>query len=388
MSRYKKIFEINECKWVVDSPVYFNKGALLYDNVKESNLLQVQFKNIQNEVIIGIKISVVCYDITGNELNTITHEYLDIRNSINETFGDNVPIYLIDRNARQFEIIINQIVFANNTIININKMMETLPSITAFNIVKYQQLYQENLYGYDSYYKALYEPHEHIDFWYCTCGAINVHNSSCINCHKSKESVFDLYNIHRLEEIIAEEKYIQASRANDTIEDLQHAINILTHISSYKDSDKLIEQYNIKLAQLQEIKNSKAQKRKKKNFISVLSIFAVLITILGIFLYKEHNRKNYIKYNTANELMSRREEWDSYKEEWQEAYEIFDELGGFLDSKKLAEECKVLIFEKKYSIAVNFMKEKEYEDAIKFLEEIDDYKDSDELIKTCKEKIN
>ena len=65
-----------------------------------------------------------------------------------------------------------------------------------------------------------------------------------------------------------------------------------------------------------------------------------------VFLMKEHKRKNYIDYNKAVGLMNKPEEWDSYMNDWQEAYDIFSELDDFQDSKELAEECKILIFEK------------------------------------------
>lgn len=389
MSRYKKILDINERQWIVNSPVCLDKGALLNDNVKEENLLQLQFRNIKNKNIIAMKISIVTKDITHNEVDIITYEYLDINIPMNGIFGSNIPVYLPNTNSRNFDFIVDKVVYVDNTVVYINSKLISLPPLSKFNIMEYQQLYQDNVYGKNSSIKAMYEPYNDNEFWYCTCGALNVYESNkCINCHKSKLLVFDLYSIQRLEEIMIEEKYIQACRDTDNIEELKQNISNLEELLSYKDSNELINQQKIKLVELQARNKAKLKKKKKKMFIGALLLSSPFIIVSMIFFMKERERINDINYNKAIELMAIPQKPNSYKEEWQEAYEIFSKLGNYRDADELAEICKNLIWKRKYSIAVRYMKEEEYKEALKLLKGLGGYKDSKELIKECKEKMD
>ncbi|MBQ6231338.1 MAG: toll/interleukin-1 receptor domain-containing protein [Eubacterium sp.] len=134
-----------------------------------------------------------------------------------------------------------------------------------------------------------------------------------------------------------------------------------------------------KLQQEERERKERAEKvrRKKKRRRIAISTFVVLFLIAGgvlatIFYFIPES-----KYKKALKKMD--------NEEYSEAIELFEELGGYRDSKRKLEEAEKLEHkEYLYMRAKNYRTAKLFQDPIDYLEEITPYKDSEELLKQYK----
>lgn len=107
---------------------------------------------------------------------------------------------------------------------------------------------------------------------------------------------------------------------------------------------------------------------RKKIYRSIIGLI-----LIGIFLYATYLR-NYLekKYEKAMDFYN--------QNEYESAYNIFLELGDYLDSEEYLEYSD---YGKKYNEALELISDNDYDNAIKILNEIIDYKNSNALYNEC-----
>ena len=98
--RYQRIKSIDESSWNIESPIVFNKGALLRDNKIDKNILQVQFVNCSEKIIAAVYITILCFDVFDQKLYEIKYCYNDLKVKSGEKFGGSVPIEEDNEDAR------------------------------------------------------------------------------------------------------------------------------------------------------------------------------------------------------------------------------------------------------------------------------------------------
>ncbi|MBQ3490043.1 MAG: TIR domain-containing protein [Clostridia bacterium] len=180
----------------------------------------------------------------------------------------------------------------------------------------------------------------------------------------------------RILEIEQDDVYHTAVRYqnNDTIEDLEKAIEQFLKIPDWKDSQSQTDFCRKRIEELKE----KIRKKQKAKTIAKILISLICIGIASILLWNQviiPMQKN-SKYDDAVSLMA----YGRYEK----AIPIFRELNGYKDSVAKIKQCNDAIA---YKNAVSLMNSGKYKEAIKAFEALGDYKDSAKKAEECKKLV-
>jgi len=107
--------------------------------------------------------------------------------------------------------------------------------------------------------------------------------------------------------------------------------------------------------------------KNKKIIIIVMAV--MLVTAIGIGI---NGAIPMIKYNTAIGLMD--------EERYEEAIDIFTELGDYADSVEFIKACKEAIVDRPYKTALRLLAQKKYREAYDIFQNINGYKDSEDYL--------
>lgn len=163
--------------------------------------------------------------------------------------------------------------------------------------------------------------------------------------------------------------------------------NIIVKINAKKEAEekRRIEQERQK-AEQERIRQEKQAKRKvalkKGAKISAFIIAGIMtLVILGslILLFVNNVIIPANRYNDALALMD--------SGDWFKARDLLLSLDDYKDSEDLLEQCNNKIRDYKYDNALQLIDDGKYSEAVQILEEISDYKDSDDLLKQCREAL-
>ena len=122
---------------------------------------------------------------------------------------------------------------------------------------------------------------------------------------------------------------------SDSVAKVKKSIEEYNKIANYKDVDNRILLSEEKIKQLNSIANEKQiaySKKRKRKFTIVLSIITVIIVgIILAFVITNVNKSN--NYNSAVQMLE--------SGQYQEAYDLFRELGDYKDSEKQMDNAKI-----------------------------------------------
>lgn len=113
--RYLSFYKLqnNDCIFGENCPVNA-VGRLLIDKQLKRIVGQLKFRNLSNDPISYISISIKGYDDNGNVIQNIDNfEYKDLHANFGDEFGSNIAIIFKSINIRRFSIRISQIIFEN-----------------------------------------------------------------------------------------------------------------------------------------------------------------------------------------------------------------------------------------------------------------------------------
>ena len=310
MSRYETLTKTEPNQYIATCPVIIEKYAILKDTKKDSILLQVKYKRIANKKIEGLIVSVESYDIKGDRVEGVQEfQYLDIDND-NQTFGEQVPIKLPDKNTRRCKILIKEAIYDDGTvwknndfdIIDISSDGSTIYDVNVDDIWSEEEINElmsqileskqnpDEIYNESvTQYRLINDLNEYLfvdndNYWICSCGELNcIENDFCYNCGKNKETLKQQQDFSEIKSLV-KEKLI-----NEKIE-----------------YDKACEEQKIKEAK-EKTERIERAKRTKRN-IKIASIASIIIVcVAGIIFGGYHLYVDVIKpnrlYNSIEELI-------------------------------------------------------------------------------------
>ena len=112
--RYKRLFALPENLHTEDAPVVIMAGALLKDNQTGRVLAQLKLKNVSEETIKSVKVSIQAFGKSGAEAKGIHYEYADISVKSGEEFGSKTPIEMNNK-ILYYSAVITEVLFENGT---------------------------------------------------------------------------------------------------------------------------------------------------------------------------------------------------------------------------------------------------------------------------------
>ena len=112
--RYKRLFALPENLHTEVAPVVIAAGALLKDNQTGRVLAQLKLKNVSEETIKSVKVSIQAFGKSGVEAKEIHYEYANISVKSGEEFGSKTPIELNNK-ILYYSAVITEVLFENGT---------------------------------------------------------------------------------------------------------------------------------------------------------------------------------------------------------------------------------------------------------------------------------
>lgn len=334
--RYNKLFTLPGDLYAEGSPVLISAGALLKDNQTGKVLCQLKFKNISDAVISALKVLVVGYDMSQEEVCREEHQYLDLKVSRDGSFGAKEAIPLPERSVRSYTAHVLAVHFADGSRYFADEQAwESLPEEQHLRT----RLFDRELirqYKLDTGEKSELVPMEYKDIWRCSCGALNRSDESCHLC------------AHSLEEL-----------------------------KRLLDVDLLLEEKNARLME----ESKKAAQRESNREHSAKIIKTVLMVIIPLLLaaaaawfFYNRSLQRESDYQMAEVLYQ--------AGKYSDAAAAFDALGDYEDSAARADEIRLILSDiNSYEKAQKFLENGRYDDAYNAFTAMGDYEDAPELAK-------
>ena len=184
--RYTRLYSLERDLYIPGMPLIIAAGALLQDSITNNMLAQLKFKNIDPRTITAVKVSVTMYDAVGQPLaRPVEHQYLDLNEARDTEFGTKAAIVLPSRNVRSFDVRLLEVVFADGDswIDDGGELMPLIQQETLAEAFGDNETAHQYQIRYGSACK--YNPAEHMDLWFCTCGCVNhMDETHCHSCRR------------------------------------------------------------------------------------------------------------------------------------------------------------------------------------------------------------
>ena len=371
--RYTKLFSLPENLYAEGSPVIIEAGVLTLDNNTNRVFVQLKFRNISDEEIKALSVTLKAYFVTGKEASEpVKYQYLDFCSHIDEEFGAKTPVLLHDNTVRSFSVHVDEVVYTDNTVGEVNlDYSESVPEqhllckTDGWNndtASEFKKLTND---------KCVYAVCEYKDLWLCSCGGANslVRDKRCRRCGCARDFLKSI-TPEKAQAHINDTIYDDAvtKMQSNSVTDYDKAIALFNSIHGWKDADdktKECEKLREELKQTIAIERQKEGIRRKKQIkkiVIAVSIFCICV-ILGVVTKKAIIPA--VKYHKADNLIS--------EQKYDEAEIIFDSLDSFMDSKIKKVECQK---EKIYQTAQKALSEGKLLEACRAFISLNEYKDS------------
>ena len=125
---YLRLQTYDETLWYPGCPVMLEKSALLYDRIKNLQLLQCKFRNIQEKSIRSISVQITLFDHNNQMLgNPFSFQYSQLNVLFHGEFGSQTPIYLPVSNVAKFQIMLKEVTYTDQSRYLDGNILQPLP---------------------------------------------------------------------------------------------------------------------------------------------------------------------------------------------------------------------------------------------------------------------
>ena len=291
--RFSKLFTLPESLYCAGAPVMIAAGAIQKDNETGRVFGQLKLRNIQDKGIKAVKVSLSPFDTAGKPLGgPIEHQYLDLSAPRDGEFGTKSAIKLADAGTRAFTVSVAEVVFADGSVwAGADGAWESLtPPAPLEEVLEDAELVKQYRlkYGQDCKYQTKRER----DLWLCACGAVNREGERLCHCCGKDPAILSGADLPALKE----------------------------------ERDQRLAEESKRAAEAKAAAEVQAKRMKK---IALIAAPILLVVIIAGVLFSDYTKKS-DAYSAAAALLEERE--------FDDAMDAFAELGGFKDSKEMAEQ--------------------------------------------------
>lgn len=342
--RYTKLFSLPKNLYAEGSPVIIEAGVLTLDNNTNRVFVQLKFRNISDKEIKALSVTLKAYYVTSKEVSEpVKYQYLDFCSSIDEEFGAKTPILLHDNTVRSFSVHIDEVVYCDNTVGEVN--LDHSESVPEQHLLcktdgwnkdtasEFKKLTDD---------KCVYAICEYKDLWLCSCGCANslVRDKRCRRCgcaHDLLKSITPEKAQAHINDTVYDDAITKMQ--SNSVTDYDKAIALFNSIHGWKDADdkakeceKLRDELKQSIIEARQAEEKRRKKRNKKIIkISCIPVACIITVVLLVSVIKSAIVKNK-QYTTAIEELN--------AGNVAAAYSGFAQLGKYKDSKEKAEEVR------------------------------------------------
>lgn len=344
--RFERIYFLPDNLYATGAPVIIAAGALLKDTETGAILAQLKFRSISPKAIKALKVKVVMLDAFEKAFGeAITFEYLDLNVQRDAEFGQKKAIPIKNSSVRAFTAKVVEVAYLDNTVwASENAEWDQFPkSISLEEALGDPLLAKEYRLRYGQ--KAMFMPVKSAGTWVCACGAVNyIEETVCHACNSEATLLFS-FDLEKMKDEIEAEAKAQAEAK----------------------------------AMAEEARKQKRQKNKqqlKKVLKKIIPVVLALAVVCGaIKLYTAVIRPEN-QYKTANKLFA--------NGQYQEAEQLFREIGEYKDSPLKVEETHEAWLRAQYTAAKELFEAGEYEASEAAFLVLGDYADSKQQAETSR----
>lgn len=390
-SRFQEVFRLPSQQYIEGSPVIIEAGALQKDEQTGKILAQIKIKNISPNIIVGCKVFICAFELSGAELQGIdSFSYLDISVARGGDFGTKVPVFLPNDLTRKFSVAVTEVLFNDNTMWKSDPVeWKSIPKQNRIeSVLQDTDLTEE--YKIEAGDNAEYYPEISNGLFLCTCGNINMDASSpCFRCHRKYDALMHILDAEKL-----------SNNRKERLEKERQKKEKEEQVAALIEAEKKEKKQGIK-------------KRIKRIFIVAIPsilLAGVIFFVANRYIRPEIDRiicyhaaikyMNEKNYNEAEKIfallgdykdsedqvkeVSYRKADDLYQEgNYDAAIDTWKTIIEYSDSKDRITIAENDILEEKYQAAVSLMDAKKYIEAAKAFDELGGYKDSKDKNSEC-----
>lgn len=390
-SRFQEVFRLPSQQYIKGGPVIIEAGALQKDEQTGKILAQIKIKNISPNIIVGCKVFIRAFELSGAELQGIdSFSYLDISVARGGDFGTKVPVFLPNDLTRKFSVAVTEVLFNDNTMWKSDPVeWKSIPKQNRIeSVLQDTDLTEE--YKIEAGDNAEYYPEISNGLFLCTCGNINMDASSpCFRCHRKYDALMHILDAEKL-----------SNNRKERLEKERQKKEKEEQLAALIEAEKKEKKQGIK-------------KRIKRIFIVAIPsilLAGVIFFVANRYIRPEIDRiicyraaikyMNEKNYNEAEKIfallgdykdsedqvkeVSYRKADDLYQEgNYDAAIDTWKTIIEYSDSKDRITMAENDILEEKYQAAVSLMDAKKYIEAAKAFDELGGYKDSKDKNSEC-----
>ena len=131
-NRYEKIYALPAEATGGNNDVYVVAGALLYDTMTQSKLIQLKLENNGTQTLTGVLVKCVLYgENRENVLGETFYQYEGLHIASGEAFGEQTPIAIQTQGVQSFDVVIVNVTFEDRVI-----AQEEMPLLDAQDLQK------------------------------------------------------------------------------------------------------------------------------------------------------------------------------------------------------------------------------------------------------------
>lgn len=344
---YRIIFSLTKNLYSENSPIIISAGSLV-QNTENGNLhVQLKFKNLSDRNVLMLKVELVLTDSINREIARQEKQYVDLNAKLNDSFCDKIPVFINEKITRKFYVNLKEVCFSDGNVWtpNENSIWENLPEPSPLS-KKFRSM--ESIEEFKSIYckKATFTPFTYKDLWICACGNVNKHfYRTCTKCYAERAKM-EAADPETLRKNNVYDKAVSLID-KDYSSSIKQGITLLETLNGWKDSDKKLEDANLKLVIIeknekderekqQDEREKQKERRKRIKKISIRLIISTIIALLAFFIgFTVINRVT--QSNNANNNANKYAQAVEYMEQYDygKAAVLFKELEDYEDSREL-----------------------------------------------------
>lgn len=343
-------------------PVMVVSHALTKDNEKDNLVAQVKFENKSDKKVIALYATLKCFDVMGNAIGKDdTASFLDLNAGKYEQFGGNKAIILSDNEVRSYYIIVNKVVFEdqsfyeNSNGVEMTKFEAVAESVETLGVLKKYYLSELKKAGVKTEVQKTL-PLESDEYTVCGCGKILESGAAlCPECNMNFVKVKEILS----DGFLSDKAYQEAEKMtqSDDLETVKKGISALEEIKYIKDVAAAVDAANSKVESLNQVKEKQAKKKRKQRNIILGAVCACILCFAVVFVAvimpmrakaKAYPVVQFVKYlkndaiDEASDLyfgtLGSYDQWDDGK-----VKQLQDELEGMYADKQFKDLVKVVI---------------------------------------------
>jgi len=405
--RYTRIFSLDSLRYTEGAPLLITAGSLLLDSYSGDLLCQLKLRSLSEQPVKAATVSICMLDIAGEHLPPEKrHQYLDLKLQKGEVFGRDTAIILPRRDARGFDVILSEVIFADNSrwlCPDDAEWRHIPPPRTLEDAYGDEQLAEQFRIRYGSDCRDM--PYAGEGLWFCACGAVNTEEeNSCWSCRRVGAALLNVDEDSLRQEAAGRRRQEGVRREQDKAENKKQRRKLLLAAGI------ILPLLILALGLLKTIPPYLQQKRAYENAAALLAMgryeqAAQAFSELGVYRDSVEQAEKNVPYQRALVILDRAEADDpsalgmightraDLSEDltaamllYQAALEDFQALDGYKDSAACIARCEAgleqqqqALLQRDYEAAKQLLEQKEYSQARQAFLELGDYSDSADM---------